>query len=67
MVQVKRKNKTGGRREMQQEIGGDVLGSCLSYLKTNVNCTSDISPVENKLHKEDVLFQYSIPTADNNA
>lgn len=52
---------------MQQEIGGDVLGSYLSYLKTNVNCTSDISPVENKLHKEDVLFQYSIPTADNGA
>lgn len=52
---------------MQQEIGGDVLGSYLSYLKTNVNCTSDISPIENKLHKEDVLSQYSIPTADNGA
>lgn len=44
MAQVKRKNKA---KKTMQEIEGDALGCYLLFLKANVNCTSDILPLEN--------------------
>lgn len=66
MVQVKRKNKTR-KIKIQEEMGEDALRYYILFLKTNVSCISDISPLENKLHMGDVLVSCSIPTAHNSA
>lgn len=64
MAQVKKKNKTR-KIKIQEEMGGDALGWYLLFLKTNVSCTPDTSPLENKLHKEVVRVHccpYWLPT-----
>lgn len=48
-------------------MGEDALRYYILFLKTNVSCISDISPLENKLHMGDVLVSCSIPTAHNSA
>lgn len=47
MAQVKRKSKAKQKKKTTQEIEGDALGYYLLHLKANVNCTSDIFPLEN--------------------
>lgn len=36
---------------MQKAMAGDALGYYCIFLKTNVNCISGISPLENKPHE----------------